>query len=141
MRRGAEQKEKGMAAIEFALLAPILLLIMFGIVEFGMAFYRKQLLTAAVREGARYGVIASSPRPTATQIKSKVSTYLTDAGMPDYVLGTPTACASNTSTLTVTAWYPTQFTVVSNLTKWFGSHESAVSSSKMLSASITMQCE
>ncbi len=50
------KNENGGAAIEFALLLPILLLTLFGIIEFGLLFYNQQVLTNASREGARAGI-------------------------------------------------------------------------------------
>lgn len=53
--------QKGAAAVEFALLLPVLMLITFGIIEFGLLVYNKQILTNASREGARAGVVARIP--------------------------------------------------------------------------------
>ncbi len=49
--------EKGVAAIEFALLLPFLLLVLFGIIEFSILLYNKAMITNASREGARAGVL------------------------------------------------------------------------------------
>ncbi len=48
-----ERPERGAAAVEFALLLPILILLVFGIVEFGRAYNTKVTLTHAAREGVR----------------------------------------------------------------------------------------
>jgi Flp pilus assembly protein TadG len=45
--------ERGAAVVEFALILPVLMLFMFGIVEFGRAYSARIELTSAVREGAR----------------------------------------------------------------------------------------
>jgi len=45
--------ERGAAAVEFALVLPILALLLFGIIEFGRGYNAKVTLTHAVREGAR----------------------------------------------------------------------------------------
>lgn len=45
--------ERGAAVVEFALILPVLILFVFGIVEFGRAYSARIELTAAVREGAR----------------------------------------------------------------------------------------
>jgi len=42
-------------AVEFAIILPILLLLVFGIIDFGHAWYMDHLLSNASREGARYG--------------------------------------------------------------------------------------
>ena len=49
------RSESGASAVEFALLLPVLMMILFGIIEFGMALYRQAILTNASREGARLG--------------------------------------------------------------------------------------
>ena len=48
--------QKGVAAIEFAIILPFLVLLVFGGIEFGVMFYNKQVLTNATREGARAGI-------------------------------------------------------------------------------------
>ena len=59
------------------------MVLLFGLVEFGMAIYDKGVLTNASREGARFGVVYSNPRKTETEIRNKVQTYLTNAGFTD----------------------------------------------------------
>jgi Flp pilus assembly protein TadG len=49
------RSEGGGVAVEFAILLPVFLLLVFGIVDFGHAWYMKQLVSNASREGARYG--------------------------------------------------------------------------------------
>lgn len=49
------RRQHGMIAVEFAVLVPVFLLLLFGIVDFGHAFYMDQIITTASREGARYG--------------------------------------------------------------------------------------
>ena len=55
------RNEEGAAVVEFALVMPILALIIFGIIDFGRAFYTVNNIISAVREGARYGAILSTP--------------------------------------------------------------------------------
>ena len=47
------RNERGAAAVEFALVLPILIVVLFGIVEFGRAYNAQITLTHAAREGAR----------------------------------------------------------------------------------------
>ena len=51
LRRGG--REQGASAVEFALVLPILVLLVFGIITFGIVFARTQGMEAAAREGAR----------------------------------------------------------------------------------------
>jgi len=76
------RSESGASAVEFALLLPILMMILFGIIEFGMALYRQAILTNASREGARLGIVQSIPAIGTGQINVAIDNYLTAAGIP-----------------------------------------------------------
>src|SRR5215469_7690593 len=52
-RRGGASSDRGAAAVEFALLLPLLVLIVFGVIDFGRAINAQITLTQAAREGAR----------------------------------------------------------------------------------------
>ena len=52
-KRGMSQDECGAIAIEFALVAPVLLTLLFGIMQFGFYFYAQASVNNAVREAAR----------------------------------------------------------------------------------------
>lgn len=56
--------DSGASAVEFALVVPILLLLVFGIINFGIIFSQQLTLNNAVREGARRAVVndPGSPR-------------------------------------------------------------------------------
>jgi Flp pilus assembly protein TadG len=73
--RRAGSCRRGQALVEFALVLPIMLAVIFGAVELGTAFYDKAVLTNASREGARFGVVATVPRKTDAQIRTVVRTY------------------------------------------------------------------
>ncbi len=51
------RRNQGIATLEFVIVLPILLLLIFGIIEFGFAWYSQILLTNASREGARFGTL------------------------------------------------------------------------------------
>jgi len=57
------KRNEGQALVEFALVAPIFLLLVMGVVEFGRAWNVYQSVTDAVREGCRTAVVAN---PTTT---------------------------------------------------------------------------
>jgi Flp pilus assembly protein TadG len=67
--------QNGGAAVEFGLILPLFILLLFGIVEFGLLLYNKQIITNAGREGARAGVVAGIPRLTDAQIQAVVNKY------------------------------------------------------------------
>jgi Flp pilus assembly protein TadG len=53
--------EQGALIVEFALIVPILFFLVFGIVDFGRAYFTMNNLAAAVREGARYASVVPNP--------------------------------------------------------------------------------
>jgi Flp pilus assembly protein TadG len=63
---------RGVAAVEFAICLPILLLLVLGSIEFGLMFYNKQVITNASREGVRAGITGEK---TADEIKQIVADY------------------------------------------------------------------
>jgi Flp pilus assembly protein TadG len=69
------KSQTGQALIEFAIILPLLLLIIFGIIEFSILLYDKAVITNASREGARYGIVARDPRYTDAEINSVVQSY------------------------------------------------------------------
>ncbi len=79
-------RESGQAMVEFALVLPILLLIMVGILEFARAWNLHQVMTDAVREGARRAVLANDPTCPATSgasldsVKAPMWRYLAQFG-------------------------------------------------------------
>lgn len=48
------RNDRGAAAVELALLLPVLMLLVMGIVDFGIVFHQQVSLSGAAREGARY---------------------------------------------------------------------------------------
>jgi Flp pilus assembly pilin Flp len=53
----ARRDQEGAAAVEFALLLPLLVLLLFGMIEFGLAFNTRIQATNAAREAARQAVV------------------------------------------------------------------------------------
>jgi Flp pilus assembly protein TadG len=61
---------RGGIAVEFGLILPILLVILLGIVETGLALYDRTLMVHASREAARAGVLLRTERLTEEEISS-----------------------------------------------------------------------
>ncbi len=72
------RSEQGTAIVEFAIVLPLLLVILFGIIEFGFLLYNQAMLTNAAREGARTGIIIQTPRNSTADITTVVDNYLRD---------------------------------------------------------------
>jgi Flp pilus assembly protein TadG len=69
---GRTRNEDGAAAVEMALVLPILLLLVFGIIEFGFIFNRYISVTHAAREGVRH--LALGVDPTEAELKAEGAT-------------------------------------------------------------------
>ena len=82
------ESERGAEVIEFAIVLPLLLLVIFGIVDFGFMFQRYVVLTNAAMEGAR---IASLPGYAEADTRERVFAYAADSGIPE-VTGSGTPC-------------------------------------------------
>jgi Flp pilus assembly protein TadG len=105
--------ECGAVAAEFALLLPLLLIILFGIMEFGMIMYGREIVTNAAREGARAGIVQGPPKRTGGEIISISTNYLTGTGVNpgDVTFTSAGEGLANPNTLTVTATYSYNFLV------------------------------
>ena len=64
---------RGVAAVEFGLMLPILILLLFGIVEYGRMFYQYNTLVKSVRDGARYISVYSPTDPSYGTYKTQAS--------------------------------------------------------------------
>jgi Flp pilus assembly protein TadG len=108
MRRGA-------TIVETALVLPVLLLVILGMIEMARMSMANQLLTNAARAGARVAVV---PGNTATDVSTAVQTLLNSGGIATYTL-TITPADPTTTTLgnPVTVSVSTAFTNVSWLSK------------------------
>ncbi len=61
MRMAGRESERGAAAVEFALVFPILMLVVFGILQYGLYFFDAHGTRTGVREAARLGVVMTEP--------------------------------------------------------------------------------
>ncbi|MEW6387672.1 MAG: TadE/TadG family type IV pilus assembly protein [Thermodesulfobacteriota bacterium] len=114
-QRSAPVAQRGVAATEFALAAPLIIVLLFGMLEFGLAIYTKGLIANASREGARFGVIYSSPRKTQGEIQAVVQDYLERAGFTDPAdINITGAQGSTGSPLSVDVNYPYNLQVLPN---------------------------
>lgn len=73
------RSERGAELIEFALVLPLLLMILLGIVDFGFLFQRMQVMTNAAREGARMAVL---PGYKPGDVDFRVRDFVRTGGVP-----------------------------------------------------------
>ncbi len=78
MKKLFRRKEDGQAMLEFALVLPIFLLILCGIIDFGWMFYNQLALNNICREGARYAIVNTAEDHTTDEILRHINNYVVD---------------------------------------------------------------
>lgn len=66
-RRAVRDNNRGQSTVEIALLLPVLLIILLGVLDLGRAVYGQSVLSNAVREGARAAVVQSNSQSVIIQ--------------------------------------------------------------------------
>lgn len=98
------KNEKGQNLVEFALVVPMLLLLVFGIAEFGRAWMTRNILTGAAREAVRVAVVPSGSIGAAT---TRANQILSSAGITTAAVNVNDSGASfGIVTATVTYNFP-----------------------------------
>lgn len=104
------RRDDGAAALEFAIILPILVMLVMGIAEFSRAYNAKEALQYAVREGARELAIRNVPADAVAVTKDRAI----GLDQSKLTVPTPASCPSSvtpTSTATVTATYALNFNI------------------------------
>ena len=116
MREGP-RTERGATAVEFALIVPLLIVLVLGIVEFGHAFQVQGTLSAAAREGVRLMALQNDPAAARAAVRNAATSLepgITDAQIVISPVSCPVLNGGSTSVrLTIT--YPMPY-----LTGFFG---------------------
>ena len=98
-------RERGAAAVEFALVAPLLILLVVGIAEFGRAYYLQTTLSGSAREAVRTMALKNDATAARTTAKSAASPLvLTDGQIA--VAGCPTPGGTSNATVTISYTMP-----------------------------------
>lgn len=96
------KSERGAVAVEFALLAPVLIMLVLGIMEFSRAYNVQLLLSTAAREGVRVMAInndATAARAAAKSAATGLQPVLVDAD----IIVAPAGCTiGGQTTVTIT---------------------------------------
>jgi Flp pilus assembly protein TadG len=119
------RSEQGAELVEFALVLPLLLFVMMGIVDFGFMFQRFEVVTNAAREGARMAVL---PGYAVADVQARVQSYLTTGGVAattanSSVSVTDVAIPSGAVTLPgkrVQVTYASPYLFLGPIAGWFG---------------------
>jgi Flp pilus assembly protein TadG len=125
-------KRRGAAVVEMAVVTPLLLLILFGIMEFGWVFMMEQTITNATREAARVGILQGA---THTDIQNRFTQAMAPTGIA--VTGDMLTIVDPTTadpTLTVRVSMP--YSKVSILGNFLGLNQS-----RMIGSSCSMRAE
>ncbi len=105
--------------VEMAIVTPLLLLLVFGIAEFGIAFGQWQTLANAAREGARVGVRfrtgADCAANAQTQVESAVTNYAATMMFTAPAVVVNGLCTGPDNPVTVTATVPYNFQFLPNI--------------------------
>jgi Flp pilus assembly protein TadG len=112
--------EAGTSSVEAVIVLPLMLMLIFGIAEFGISFTRWNSLTNAVREGARVGVVFRAPcdaEPVKTLVETTVADFANSSGIdPANITTTVTGACDGTGTqLIVDAKVPYNFVALAAL--------------------------
>jgi Flp pilus assembly protein TadG len=100
------RSERGQTAVEFALVAPVLIVLLLGVLQIGIAFNHYLAVTDAARAGARKAIIARVSGATPADIEASVRAAAVDLDQSQLkvVVADPTWSAGSDVTVTVT--YP-----------------------------------
>ncbi len=129
--------DRGAAAVEFALLLPVLLLVVFGIIDFGRALNAQITLTQAAREGAR---LAAEGQPWATVVVPRTQAAATTLSGVTVTGNTCSAGAGADTNAVVHASYQFTFiTPIGAIAALVGGH--GLGQPLSLSAQGEMPCE
>jgi len=132
---GIRAKDRGAAVVEFALLLPVLLLLLFGIIDFGRALNAQITITQAAREGARLVALNQPNVVSRTQAAA--------VGLGGVSVTVVTSCPPNAGpgvNADVKVSYPFTFvTPISAIASFFG--DSGPGSALTLTAEGVMPCE
>ena len=137
--------QKGTSAVEFAIVLPLLMVFVFGIIEFGLVFYNKAMVTNASREAARAGIVYRDPPLTVAEIQSVVDDYcggmlVSFGSSPGAVTTVPSGeCLNHGDELVVNVAYQYEFLLIPDfLTAFFSG---GIPGSIDVSAVTRMRCE
>lgn len=68
------KRKQGQAIVEFALVLPVFILILVGIMEFGLVFHQYLVVTSASREGARVAALGGTDAEVGTMVNNAAAT-------------------------------------------------------------------
>jgi Flp pilus assembly protein TadG len=113
------RREGGVAALEFVLILPFLLMVLFGIIDVSMILCDKAVITNASREAARAGIVLRVPRWNNVQVQNFALSYtqnnLVSGGTPASASAVASGTQVSGTALTVTVTYAYQGFVLGSI--------------------------
>ena len=91
-RRRGPKRARASAAVEFAVVFPVLILILFGIIEFGWMFGVRLTMSNAAREGCRVAVLQTTED---SYVISRISSIMEPTGITEYSIDRTYATVAN----------------------------------------------
>lgn len=108
------RKARGTAAVEFAVVLPLLCLMLFGIIEYGYVFMVRQTVQHAAREGCRLAVLQTSVEPYAN-VTARIADVMSAANLSGYTVTMTHASAGDpVETISVTIPH-SQFSLIGGI--------------------------
>jgi Flp pilus assembly protein TadG len=114
------KREQGQTMAEFTLVLPVLAILLFGVIQFGIVFNNYLAVTDAVRAGARQAAVARYLPPGQRDSKVKAKVYASADGLDTSKLKVTVSASSNWdpgSDVTVTASYPYSINLLGKVVK------------------------
>jgi Flp pilus assembly protein TadG len=76
------RRDDGAAMVEMAIVLPLFLLLVFGVIDFGRLLFTSNSMASAVREGARQAAVMADPVASQAVVKARVEAAFTPFGGP-----------------------------------------------------------
>ena len=99
----AHRHSRGQSLVEFALVIPLFLVMLFGIIDIGRVIWANDALSNAAREGARFASVTGSSLITPTSTKADIKTYTRNYAIAAGTNVTVTVCYSAVQNSSATA--------------------------------------
>lgn len=109
--RGKAGAERGQAMVEFVIVLPILCMLIFGIVQFGIAFNHYLTLTDSVRAGARRAAVSREAGDPVAAAVAQVRASASDLKQSDLTVSVTSSWTPG-GDVTVTAKYPYEINIL-----------------------------
>jgi Flp pilus assembly protein TadG len=108
------REERGVTTLEFAVIAPVLLLILLGIIQIGIYLFTSVDVSQATRDGARQLTVSRNDPSGVQDVENAITTSVggeVDKSRLHYSFSSPAPWAPGT-TVTVTVTYPAALSVM-----------------------------